>query len=188
MSIYRWFSRFRGILVAPPLIFALTFFRGEIEADIIIWPIGISIFLLGLFLRVWAQEHLHYRLKIPMHLTTTGPYTFVRNPIYIGNTLMCVSVTLASEVVWLTLLTFFWCVGVYSFVIQDEEAVLLEEYGELYRKYVSEVPRWFPRSLSLRNLGLRNEHLRASVISEIHCLLLLLPCVLKEMVSQWLGY
>lgn len=188
MSVPRWVYHLRGVLAAPPLIVAAVWVRFEVEQDLLIWPLGMCIFLLGLALRIWAQQHVHYRLKIRRQLCTSGPYQFVRNPLYIANTLICMGLTVISELLWLVPVTLLWCATVYSFVVRNEESRLSERYGEPYRIYMSRVPRWFPRALHLRNLKLVNEHLSASVLAEIHCLLALAPYIFKEVVLPWLGH
>jgi protein-S-isoprenylcysteine O-methyltransferase Ste14 len=180
MPVPHWIYRFRGKLASLPLIFALLSCRWETEADAFIWIFGTAFFLVGLFLRIWAQQHLHYRLKAPMQLTVTGPYALVRNPIYMGNTLICVAATLMSELVWLIPFTLLWCVLLYSLVVRYEEQHLLGQYGESYRKYILEIPRWFPR-FSFAHFELINEHLRASIISEIGSTLIPLFFVFKEL-------
>jgi protein-S-isoprenylcysteine O-methyltransferase Ste14 len=185
MSVPHWVYRYRGIIVSPPLIAALVCFRGETEIHSILWSLGTLVFFLGVFLRIWAQQHLHYRLKGPIQLTVTGPYALVRNPIYIGNTFLCLGATFLSEVLWLVPLTLFWCATAYSLLVRYEEKHLLGRYGESYRKYRLEIPRWLPL-VRFRNLGLRNEYFYASLVAEIHCPLLLLPYILKEALSS--GY
>ena len=183
----RWFYRFRGYLVAPPLILALFCFSLETEMDYLIWPLGISLVLTGVFLRIWAQQHLHYRLKVRKCLTITGPYALVRNPIYVGNILICLGAIITSELLWLAPITLFYCFSIYSLVVHYEEEHLLKKYGEAYQRYLSEVPRWLPRTIRFENLKLINRYLLTSVIAEIHCPLVLLPYVLKELLSPWFG-
>ena len=85
---YTW----RGVLVAPPVMLATVCFWHEYENDVFVWPLGLVLFLGGWVLRVWAQQHVCYRLKTTKALTTSGPYTVVRNPIYLGNTLIVLGV------------------------------------------------------------------------------------------------
>ncbi len=179
MSDLKWIYRLRGYVIPPPLIFAFLCSRYETEADFI-WPLGICLLVSGIALRLWAQQHLHYRLKVRKSLTTGGPYSFVRNPVYIGNILICTGATVLSEILWFVPFTFFYCLGIYSLVIRYEEAHLLDKYGEAYRQYMEEVPRWFPKVVHLRNLRFLNEYFRQSIVSEVHCFLLLLPYIIKE--------
>lgn len=182
MSIPKWAYRFRGYLVTPPLIFALIWFHGEVE-EYSVWPLGIFLFLLGVGVRMWAQQHLHYRLKVLKKLTVTGPYLFVRNPIYIGNILICLGATVISELLWFAPITVFYCFGIYSLVVRYEETHLFSKYGESYRKYMVEVPRWVPKVSPLKEIGIINEYLRPSIVVEIHCLLLVLLFILKEIIG-----
>ena len=184
MSITRIAYRLRGVLATPLFIFAFICSKGETELNCLIWPLGVLIFISGLLLRIWAQQHLHYRLKVKKDLATTGPYSFVRNPVYLGNLLICVGLVVTSELLWFVPITFFYCFGIYSLAIRYEERHLTEKYGEAYQKYMSEVPRWFPKTIRLKNLGIKNEYFRATIVAEIHCTLLLLPYLVKEIISS----
>lgn len=187
-TVLRWVFRHRGALVTPPLLFALVYFRHEMEAPWILWPLGLFLVLLGVGFRVWAQQHLHHRLRMHMQFTTTGPYALVRNPLYIGNTLIYLGATATSELPWVIPLTVLWCLGIYSLVVRYEEAALLEQYGEAYREYLRGVPRWLPQLRRSRGWEFVNQHFRAAVLTELHCMLILLPFVLKEVVSRFLEH
>ncbi|MCC6696069.1 MAG: isoprenylcysteine carboxylmethyltransferase family protein [Candidatus Hydrogenedentes bacterium] len=167
--------------MAPLYLLLACLFVGETEWDALIWPVGLVFFFLGVAIRVWAQTHLHYRLRVRKSLTTTGPYMLVRNPIYIANTTMLLALTVLSELLWLLPVMFVWCVLVYSFVIRREERHLLEKYGEPYREFMARVPRWVPRRpRGAGYLGVVRQFLRVSLLAETHCLLLLLPMIGKE--------
>ena len=183
MSVPYWVYRIRNFLVFPPLLFAFVYQVYEVEAEEIIWPLGVSVVVLGIALRIWAQQHVRHRLIGHKQLTTTGPYEFVRNPLYIGNTILCIGGVIASELLWLIPITFLWCLGVYSIVIRYEEEHLLKKYGDAYRRYLSEVPRWFPKISSVRNRpkGWVNRYLYRIVLAELSSgLLMLSPYMLKE--------
>lgn len=183
MSITHIAYRFRGFLVIPPLIFALIWFDWEIE-EFFVWPLGISLFLIGIILRLWAQQHLHYGLKVHKRLTITGPYSFTRNPMYIGNILICLGATIISELLWFVPIAFLYYSFLYSLVVRYEETHLLEKYGEFYRRYIIEVPRWFPKVFHCENLGIINEYFRQSIMVELPRLGLLLPYILKEIIDK----
>lgn len=181
---YRW----RGPLMAPLYLVLVSVFVGETECDSYVWPVGLILFFVGVALRVWAQTHLHYRLSVRKTLTTTGPYTFVRNPIYIANTLMLVGLTVLSELLWWIPVTLVWCAIIYSLVVRREERHLLEKYGDPYRVYVKTVPRWIPlRPRNREDVGLARRFVWSSLRAEAHCLLLLLPLIGKEVLSHVAG-
>jgi len=187
-SVTNWAYRFRGVLVSIPLIVALFLSFHEDETDWFIWPAGIVLIFLGLIIRIWAQEHIRRRLNSPRRLAITGPYLFVRNPLYVGNLLICIGAVFASEMLWLVPIAFFYCIIVYSMVINYEESFLLNTYKDSYRKYISEVPRWFPKKLHFRNLELINNYFWQSVVVEIPSLFILLAYVLKEFIMRRFGY
>jgi protein-S-isoprenylcysteine O-methyltransferase Ste14 len=79
------------------------------------------------------------------HLVISGFYRYVRNPMYVG-----VIITLSGEVLLFrshSLLEFaclLW-LGFHLFVCLYEERTLTRRYGEEYRVFLRNVPRWLPR-------------------------------------------
>ena len=183
----RWVYHHRGLLAAPPVVFAMFCFACEIEHDWLIWPLGTAIVALGVALRVWAQAHIRFRLSGHRHLATTGPYAIVRNPLYIANTLICVGAVITSELLWLVPIAVLWCMGVYSLVVRQEEPRLLHKYGEVYSQYLAAAPRWVPRQLRPHGLGGARGHLLGALLVEVPCLLILVPFLIKEVVPSWFG-
>jgi protein-S-isoprenylcysteine O-methyltransferase Ste14 len=177
----RWY-RLRSWLMLP-LIFTMALCTwGECEHEMLMAVLGGAVFLGGGILRVWANMHLHYRLKVRKALTTTGPYALVRNPIYIANTLLLLGLCVGSEVPWLCPLVLLYCGVVYSFVVRQEEAHLAVKYGEPYRQYLRDVPRWMPRLGARRAGGGRaRAFLLRSAVWELHLLLWLAVPLLKEL-------
>jgi hypothetical protein len=125
---------------------------------------------------------LHYRLKERKRLTTTGPYAFVRNPIYIANTILLLALCVLSELVWFMPLMLLWCIFVYRKVVAYEEVHLCEKYGDAYRDFLQQIPRWKPqfRERVPAHYGNLRAYLWPSVLAEVHCVLLLIPFALKE--------
>lgn len=183
MQHLRFFYLHRGLLGSPPLILALFLTYGQAKNGWLVWTLGLLIFFLGLFGRIWAQQHLHYRLKMPMTLTRTGPYALLRNPIYVSNTLMSVGLTVVSRVLWLVPLTIIWCAVIFSIVVREEERRITKVFGPPYSAYLREVPRWMPRR-SKMPLELINAHLGRSILAEMYNLLYLIPFVIKELVRK----
>jgi protein-S-isoprenylcysteine O-methyltransferase Ste14 len=94
MSAWKLVYLLRGFLAGMPLIFAVFWFHNESENEYIIWPVGLFVFYIGMAIRIWAQQHLCYRLKFHKDLTFTGPYQFVRNPVYIGTITIFLGMTI----------------------------------------------------------------------------------------------
>lgn len=175
----------RGFLMAPAVLFALLCPWNETGYEVYIFGLGGLVFCVGWFLRVWAQMHLHYRLKVKKVLTTTGPYMYCRNPIYVGNTLLLVGLAMISELVWFVPVMLVWCMVVYSLTVCYEESHLLEKYGDAYLDYFNRVPRWIPNLGVWQNTALihKKGFFIDSVFAELHCFLLPLPFLLKELVA-----
>lgn len=173
--------KIRGLLMLPPCLFELVVFYRATDWDAVVWPAGLALFLAGVALRTWAQVHLHYRLKTRKALTTTGPYSYVRNPIYVANTAMLLGLTIISELLWFLPVMLLWCAAVYRFVVRREELHLAEKYGDPYRQFLATVPRWIPnfRGQHQYGTGLRRFFI-PSVVAELHCFLWLVPFVVKE--------
>jgi len=178
----RKFFKLRGYLMIPPVVFLVLCSRGEIEKDWLVFGLGGITFALGLALRVWAQMHIHYRLKTKKILTTTGPYAYIRNPLYIANTIMLVAACMFSELFWFVPIQILYCAIVYTLVVRFEENHLSEKYGNDYLDYTKQVPRWLPRLRSLRIKEKVNvsEYLIPSIVAEAPNLLILAPFIIKD--------
>ncbi|MCC6489899.1 MAG: isoprenylcysteine carboxylmethyltransferase family protein [Candidatus Hydrogenedentes bacterium] len=173
----------RGLMMAPPVLFIILYTRGEYENDWVVFPLGFAVFLAGVMLRVWAQMHLHYRLSERKVLTRTGPYAYVRNPIYIANTTLLLGMTVLSELLWFAPIMMVWCALVYAFVVRYEEAHLKRKYGEAYQSFLNATRRWIPRiqGVSVARFSMR-KYLKPSILAELHCFLLVIPFFLKEII------
>lgn len=98
--------------------------------------------LLGLGIRSWANC---YAIKME-RLTTSGPYTHVRHPLYLGSFLIMAGFLVMLNVHWLiTLICVAVVIGiVYKWTIQKEELMLGNKFGQEYIEYRKAVPGFFP--------------------------------------------
>ena len=179
----RLWYKLRGALIAPAYLFTILCAYRENEH----WTalvLGLVFFATGFGLRVWSQMHLHYRLKEHKILTMTGPYTLIRNPIYIGNTLILTGTTLIAELIWFVPVMLLACMLTYSLVVRYEERHLSEKYGDPYQAFLAQVPRWIPRIKARTDLttGKHMRFLMPSMLAEAHILLLLILPFAKEMI------
>lgn len=186
------FYRQRGFLFAPPFIAMLLITWKENEHH---WTfvVGALLFLGGFFLRFWSQMHLHYRLKEKKLLTVSGPYVYVRNPIYIGNALLILGTGIMMELIWFIPVLLLYCVLVYTLVVRYEEYHLKMRYGNGYEEFMDRVPRWIPAfsKKPIISPPARRELdalIVPSFLAEYQCFILLALPVLKEAVTDnWLG-
>jgi hypothetical protein len=82
---------------------------------------------------------------------------------------------------WLVPITILWFAVLYSIVVREEEEWISKVFGEAYRDYFKEVPRWIPRRSKMR-LEWVTEYLLPSIRVEIYNLLYLIPFAIKELV------
>ncbi len=114
--------------------------------------LGFSLVIIGELLRLWgvAIAGSETRTTGPVggtFLITTGPFAYVRNPLYLGNMLMYVGIGVMSKALfpWLMIaaLTYFFLQ--YSLIVSLEEEHLGAAFGEEYQRYRASVPRFFPK-------------------------------------------
>jgi protein-S-isoprenylcysteine O-methyltransferase Ste14 len=189
--ILRKLSAYRGFFYVPPFSFmAFTFYK-EWEEDLIVWPLGVMTILVGALIRLWATKHIGRRMpwmkKKGKNLVRTGPYALVRNPLYIGNIVIAVGLSFLSELAWCIPLVFLYLAILYNFVVLYEEKKLLQRWGEQYRAYLTEVPRWIPRLRGFYKCKTNGFKWRDSLRSELPSLFVLLfgisVFVAKEILS-----
>jgi len=113
--------------------------------------IGGLVVILGEVIRLWGVSIAgsETRTTGPVggtQLVTTGPFGYVRNPLYVGNMLIYTGVGVMSMALfpWLALgaLAFFF--GQYTAIVSLEEEHLRQKFGEEYDRYTGAVPRFFP--------------------------------------------
>jgi protein-S-isoprenylcysteine O-methyltransferase Ste14 len=81
----------------------------------------------------------------PKELVVTGPYRYVRNPIYVGVVLIFLGHFSWFGYWALLLYTVLAFIGVHFFVVLYEEPTLKTKFGAAYEDYRRKVPRWIPR-------------------------------------------
>ena len=117
------------------------------------WPIwrvlSAVLVLLGLGIRAladgFAGRHTRTEEIEAPRLSTGGPYSFVRNPIYVGSMVIGLGMVglLAS---WIALIPYLAVFAVFYFaVIPAEEQFLRKTFGRQYEEYCQNVPRMRPR-------------------------------------------
>jgi len=105
--------------------------------------VGIILVLLGEAIRAWAAGHLQKNEA----LTVTGPYAYVKNPLYIGSILITAGFCiLADNIYLLALATFMFCFHYIPYKKRVERDRLRRIFGSRFEDYDQKVPDYLPRS------------------------------------------
>jgi len=108
--------------------------------------IGACVGLLGLAIRAYAAGYLHKQAV----LTTSGPYSRTRNPLYFGSSILALGAAIAMNS-WLSAaLLLFYFAFVYTLVMRREEIELRGHHGAEFDAYAKSVPLFFPRLTAAR--------------------------------------
>jgi protein-S-isoprenylcysteine O-methyltransferase Ste14 len=103
----------------------------------LIW--GLPVSALGLVLRAWATGHLEKNIR----LAESGPYAYVRNPLYLGTTLVAAGLVIASRRWMLAVLFAAVFLLIYLPVIELEEQHLRQLFSR-FGAYAQRVPALWP--------------------------------------------
>jgi protein-S-isoprenylcysteine O-methyltransferase Ste14 len=111
---------------------------------------GAAVIAPGLALRVWAAGHLGRVGRTQniqaSKLVTSGPYQYVRNPLYVANFLLVAGSLAALQApLWLVMVGVAAFIVEYWLVARSEAGALETRFGETYRSYRHRVPAIIPR-------------------------------------------
>lgn len=108
-----------------------------------IMVIIISIILVAMAMRSFVKAKTNIDVRKPtIHIVTTGPYRFTRNPIYLAMTLFVVGIAFWLNEFWI-LITLIPTIFMIRYgVIKREELYLTKKFGEEYAEYKKSTRRW----------------------------------------------
>ena len=92
--------------------------------------------------RIWCSFYLSGRKDAV--LTTDGPYSLCRNPLYFCSALGAIGIGLCTETLFYPLLFGLIFAVYYPGIISREESRLRQLFGEAYEHYMRQTPRFFP--------------------------------------------
>ena len=114
---------------------------------------GVATTVVGEAIRLWGVRQIgavsRTRSERLGPLIESGPFAYVRNPLYIGNMLLWVGFALTARLWWLAPIAFALLAIEYHWIVRWEEQLLSLRIGDGYRDYMRRVPRWVPRSVSV---------------------------------------
>ena len=137
-----WCTRLIVVTILVLVLFSTHSWNENTWWDLIIQWTGYSLIVITTLGRIWCFVYISgYKDD---RLIQLGPYSLVRNPLYLFSCMGTLGLGLASEnilaLIFMIILFFFF----YPSVIDEEEANLRERYGKEFDTYQSKVPRWIP--------------------------------------------
>ncbi len=101
---------------------------------------GAVVALAGVAVHAVASGHISKNAE----LTTSGPYAYTRNPLYLGSVVIAAGFAIAARSWWVVLALVIVFVTIYVPVVRSEEAYLRVLFPQ-FDEYARQVPRFFPR-------------------------------------------
>ncbi|HET9888443.1 MAG TPA: isoprenylcysteine carboxylmethyltransferase family protein [bacterium] len=146
-----------GVIALPPLLF-LGFLAAGVVLNLL-RPLAISasnglriaggvLVLGGLSLAVWGRKTMtrtgtNVNPRQPATaLVVTGPFRYMRNPLYVAMFVMYIGLALLINTAWMILLLAILFPLMHWGVVLREERYLDRKFGEAYSRYCAVTRRW----------------------------------------------
>jgi protein-S-isoprenylcysteine O-methyltransferase Ste14 len=153
-TISAWMFRYRSYTPLPFLLAMVAFARPTLVS----MCAGVAVVVLGELIRFWGVSIAGSETRTTgtvggTFLITTGPFAYVRNPLYVGNILLYAGVGIMSMALfpWLLIVAVLWFICQYTLIVLQEEAYLAGHFGEAYAEYRRSVHRFLPRLTPYRD-------------------------------------
>ena len=139
----------RGLAALAVVLLLRVFRDGSLAIDsLVLGVVGVVVFALGIALALWARVHLGRNWGMPTtqkaepELVTSGPYRFVRHPIYSGILTGVLGTALATNLIGLVI---FAVLGVYFYYSASvEEKNLTATFPTAYPAYRTDTTMLIP--------------------------------------------
>ena len=148
MKIANFLFKYRSYTPIPLALYILINSYFQIQNLII----GLTLIFIGELLRIWAVSYavgITRTTKVGApSLCTTAPYSYTRNPLYIGNMIIYTGVVYVAgsyNILSMLIITWTFFIIQYYLIIKLEQNRLIEIFGKEYKAYMDNVPILFPR-------------------------------------------
>jgi protein-S-isoprenylcysteine O-methyltransferase Ste14 len=152
--LFRWRS-FLPLLTIGLFLIAMRHFsypRSEHSLDLLWEGISLAVSLCGLAIRVFTvgftpkgtSSRTTSKPKAST-LNTTGMYSIVRHPLYLGNFFIWLGFSMCPRSFFLAIILIFIFFVYYGLIILAEEKVLYENFGNMFVEWSRKTPMLFPR-------------------------------------------
>lgn len=156
ISLGKLFFMIRGLTPIPLYIICLVYSRIELN----FFLSGLLLIGFGEILRFFSVGYLGVSSRKTENAETnqlviSGPYRFVRNPIYLGNMSIYLGFAVLSNVFFpaFSVITVVFFMFAYYLIVCYEENVLRIKFDRDYEKYLTSVPRFIPLLLAKHQIA-----------------------------------
>jgi protein-S-isoprenylcysteine O-methyltransferase Ste14 len=150
-TIFKYRGLVWGIFAAAILIFPVSFSARRAAASV-------PLLAAGQILRFWAAGFIPKYRTLTVgapSLVTSGPYAWVRNPLYAGNGIMGLGWSVMAGPAWCAVFAAVYFALYRLVIIPLEERFLAERFGEEYERYRRSTPSVLPWPSNLREKAAR---------------------------------
>ncbi|MCW8995721.1 MAG: isoprenylcysteine carboxylmethyltransferase family protein [Psychromonas sp.] len=120
--------------------------------------IGFTISMVGELIRFWGVSWTGSETRTTgsvggTFLIISGPFAYVRNPLYVGNILIYLGLGIMSFAwfPYLQVVAILFFLFQYYLIVKEEEKYLRERFREEYKDYCKNVSPFFPRFVPYKN-------------------------------------
>ena len=131
------------VLLVGLAAFAVT--RGHglgIAAHDLVEQVGLALIVFCIFGRVWCSLYIGGR-KV-RDLIDNGPYSIVRNPLYVFSFIGAAGIGAQTGSIIVALICAVACYVIFAILVRTEEGALIKVHGETYAAYLRSTPRFLP--------------------------------------------
>lgn len=118
------------------------------------WSVGLAVALVGEGIRLWAAGHLDKGREV----TRSGPYRFVRHPLYIGSVIIAGGAAFAARSLVVAIVVALYMGLTVAAAVRTEEAQLRDAFGSTYDDYRASRAAPMARRFSLARAVRNREH------------------------------
>lgn len=135
--------------------------------------LALALIVVAVLGRIWCSLYISGFKEDKV--VSQGPYSIIRNPLYVFSFLGALGLGLASRHVLILIVLACFFLLYYPLVVLAEEQILTQKFGSHYLVYAGNTPRFLPRRLTLEEPDrylVSPRHVRQS-IQEVVCFFVL---------------
>lgn len=137
---------FLVVWIADSFVFKYSTFLTQYISNYIRVPIALIVLIISGLLAGFGLNTVFGKTREEPQVITTGVFSIVRHPVYLGSILLylgfiLLSLSLLSVLVWILIIVFHYMISRY------EEKLLTQRFGSVYEECKKKVPMLFPINL-----------------------------------------